>query len=90
MIEISRGCSRNCRFCMAGYCYKTPRVLPLQQVKDLISEYGPVAGKVGLVGAAISDYPYIDELAEFLMEKNLPFSVASLRVDSLTEPLLRG
>ncbi len=90
LVEISRGCSRNCRFCMAGYCYKKPRVMPLEKVKELILKGKPAAKRVGLVGAAISDYPYIDELTTFLMEEEIPFSVASLRADSLTETLVRG
>ena len=32
LMEISRGCGRNCRFCMAGYCYRIPRYRSLDKV----------------------------------------------------------
>lgn len=36
LIEIARGCGRHCRFCMAGYCYRKPRVRPLSYVKEAV------------------------------------------------------
>ena len=31
IIEVARGCGRHCRFCMAGYCFRVPRVRPLDR-----------------------------------------------------------
>lgn len=87
LIEIARGCGRHCRFCMAGYCFRNPRVRSLDAVKESVLRAKPYMNKVGLMGAAISDYPWIDELSAFIREQDMTMSVASLRADSLTDGL---
>lgn len=90
LIEIARGCGRNCRFCMAGYCYRIPRARSLDKILERAEFGAKLRQKIGLVGAAVSDYPQIDELSERLIRKNIKFSVSSLRADTLREPLMRG
>ncbi len=90
LIEIARGCGRHCRFCMAGYCYRRPRVRPLSYVKEAVLRGKALGKKIGLMGAAISDYPYIDELVEFIRSQDLSFSCASLRADSITPAIVKG
>ena len=90
LIEIARGCGRHCRFCMAGYCYRRPRVRPLSYVKEAVLRGKKLGKKIGLMGAAISDYPYIDELVNFIRDQGLAFSCASLRADSITPAIVKG
>ena len=90
LIEIARGCGRHCRFCMAGYCFRRPRVRSLESLTEALSVGRKYRDKVGLVGAAISDYPEIDELCEIIMKQGLKMSVASLRADSLTSKLVEA
>ena len=90
LMEVSRGCGRTCRFCMAGYCYRVPRHRSIDKVLERAEFGSNHIGKIGLVGAAVSDYPVIDELAEKLVEKGIKFSVSSLRADTLREPLMNG
>jgi radical SAM superfamily enzyme YgiQ (UPF0313 family) len=90
LTEVSRGCGRNCRFCMAGYCYRIPRHRSLDKVLERAEFGSKHKDKIGLVGAAVSDYPFIDQLAEQLVENNIKFSVSSLRADTLREPLMQG
>jgi radical SAM superfamily enzyme YgiQ (UPF0313 family) len=90
LIEIARGCGRHCRFCMAGYCYRRPRVRSLEYVKEAVLRGQALGKKIGLMGAAISDYPYIDELVEFIRAQGLAFSCASLRADSITPTIVKG
>jgi radical SAM family uncharacterized protein len=87
LIEIARGCGRHCRFCMAGYCFRRPRVRSLAALQAAILRGKQHRDKIGLVGAAVSDYPDIDTLVAFLRAHDLKFSVASLRADSLTPAL---
>jgi radical SAM family uncharacterized protein len=88
LVEIARGCGRHCRFCMAGYCYRKPRNRSLAQILEIAKSGLRVRDKIGLVGAAISDYPDIDVLCRELMALGAKISVASLRADSLTETLV--
>lgn len=90
LMEISRGCGRNCRFCMAGYCYRIPRYRSLDKVLERAEFGSKYKEKIGLVGAAVSDYPFIDQLAEQLIKREIKFSVSSLRADTLREPLMEG
>lgn len=90
LIEISRGCGRNCKFCMAGYCYRNPRIRTIESILNQVKEAKSYRNKIGLVGAAISDYPQIDLLVEELRGMGMMISVASLRADSLTKILVEN
>ena len=88
LIETARGCGRHCRFCMAGYCFRRPRIRSRKVLKDEILAARPYQKRIGLMGAAISDYPEIDELCGDILTAGLPVSVASFRVDSVTAALM--
>ena len=87
LIEVGRGCGRSCKFCLARRIYqpvraREPRLL-LQRVDQALSH----TRMVGLVGAAISDYPRVDELFNGLLERGVNVSVSSVRAESVTESL---
>jgi radical SAM superfamily enzyme YgiQ (UPF0313 family) len=90
LIEIARGCGRGCRFCLAGYSFRPPRhrstASILSQARDLLG----YVDKLGLVSAAVSDHPEIDQLAMALRRIGARISVSSMRVDPISKPLVQA
>jgi radical SAM superfamily enzyme YgiQ (UPF0313 family) len=89
LVEVSRGCRHSCRFCLACKLYPY-RVWSAARVREIVETHCPEHAKVGLVGAAVSDHPEIDEIAVLLIDARKKISTASLRVDSTSEMLLRA
>ena len=88
LIEIVRGCGRQCRFCVADYARRWPRHRSVENTLKLAEFARGITDRIGLVGASISDHPQIDEIASGLVEKGFRISCASLRAETVRPPLL--
>jgi radical SAM superfamily enzyme YgiQ (UPF0313 family) len=89
LVEIVRGCANLCRFCWAGYNYLPVRPFPADRILELAAAARPHASGVGLVSIALCDHPEIQRILARLIELGYSISPASLRLDDLTEPIVR-
>lgn len=83
LTEVSRGCSRGCRFCAAGFLYLPERERSLERLLPQIESGLCERDKIGLVGAAVFDHSAVGELTRAILAQNGKFSVSSLRLDAL-------
>jgi len=88
LLEVGKGCGRGCRFCLEGQIYRPVRHRSLDSLRASVAEIAKHGTRVGLVGACVSDYPWIGELMQILEEHGVEVSISSLRADSLTEDLV--
>jgi radical SAM superfamily enzyme YgiQ (UPF0313 family) len=90
LIEIARGCGRGCRFCLAGYVYRPMREMHLDTVLAAARHGLKHRDRVGLVSAAVSDHSWIDQVAIELRKMGARLTASSMRVDPISEPLIKG
>lgn len=88
LMEVTRGCAWGCRFCLAGYLFRPMRARSLPVLLDAAREGLRHRKRLGLVGAAVSDYPWIDELVARLREMGANLSASSLRLRPLSRALV--
>src|SRR6266404_4155581 len=89
LLEVGKGCGRGCRFCLEGQVYRPVRHRSVAALSETIKELAAQGEKrIGLVGACVSDYPWIGELLKVVEDNGMELSSSSLRADSLTDDLV--
>ncbi len=90
LLNVSRACSRGCRFCMSSYMYRPLRETDLENLLSIAEDARSNTGlnKISLIGAAVSDYSKINELTDALREKGFQVSTPSMRIESITKETL--
>jgi len=86
LVELSRGCPRRCRFCLAS-ALAPCRFFPADRVRDAVPQ-PETAPRVGLVGASLSDHPDLEHIVSGLVDDGYSVTVSSLRYDRASDALL--
>lgn len=87
LVELSRGCAWDCRFCAAGHVYHPARFRRTDEILAAAEEALQSTRRVGLVSASLVDHPDSKEILARLIELGAEVNVSSLRIERVDDEL---
>jgi len=88
LLEVGRGCSGACKFCMVRQIYFPQRWRDLDLLLEVVERNLKVTRKVALIAPSVTGYPRLRELLQSLLNFNCLISPSSLRADQLDLEIL--
>jgi radical SAM superfamily enzyme YgiQ (UPF0313 family) len=90
LLEMTRGCARGCRFCLAGYTSLPVRHRQVDHLMQGVKHGLEFRKRIGLISAATSDHPQLEALLERMLQAGADVSLSSLRIDRITPFLVEA
>ena len=88
LIEVERGCSAACSFCLVSRAFCPLRFHSLKSLLEQAREGPRYRKRIGLVGPVVTDHPQIEELLSGILDMGAGFSLSSLRLKKLSPRVL--
>jgi len=88
LIEVERGCSWGCNFCLVSNIFRPARFRSVDVLLAQAETGLQYRKRIGLVGPAVTDHPHIDELVNGIRYMGAQLSVSSLRIKPLSDTVL--
>lgn len=94
ILEVERGCSNRCGFCLASYMNLPVRFVDYEKIIETIELGLKHTNKIALLGAQITAHPRFKDICKYIDDKiksgeKIEMSVSSLRVDAFTPEIVR-
>lgn len=94
ILEMARGCSNRCGFCLASYLNLPLRTVKYDELIRTIDLGLKHTDKIALLGAQISAHPHFHDVCKYIYDKiqsgeRIEMSISSLRVDAVSDDVIK-
>lgn len=94
IVELERGCSNRCGFCLASYLNLPIRFVPYEKVIETLELGLKHTDKIALLGAQLTSHPRFKDICKFIYDKvqagqKISMSVSSMRVDAFCPEIVK-
>ncbi len=88
LVELERGCPFRCGFCSSNWLDRPVHYYTADEILSVYRSHGQNAARIGLVGSAVAESPYLSEIIDGFDALGARISPSSIRFDRIDEGIL--